>query len=181
MPASAQPLNLPLAIIKWPDPRLKRVSAPVERFDESLRALAEEMFRLMRLAKGVGLAAPQVGVNQRLFVMNHTGEPGDDQVFVNPVLTALEGEAIVAEEGCLSLPDIHIDVERPARVRIDAFGLDGSPVSVEREGFEARVWQHETDHLLGILLTDRMSFSDKMRHRKKLRDLEDRFKSGGRR
>ena len=160
-----------LTIIRWPDARLKKASEPIDRFDDDLTRLADRMLVLMRAARGVGLAAPQVGVNRRLFVMNHSGEPGDDRVYVNPVLTVLDGEA-VAEEGCLSLPDVHIDVVRPDRVEIVAQTLDGSRVTLIRQGFEARVWQHETDHLLGILLTDRMSFSDKMKHRKRLKELE---------
>lgn len=167
-------MNENLTIIRYPDPRLKKVSDPVTAFDADLRALADHMFQLMRAAKGVGLAAPQVGLNKRLFVMNHTGEPGDDRVYVNPVLTTLDGES-EAEEGCLSLPEIHINVIRADKVRLDAQDLDGKPVSLEREGFEARVWQHETDHLLGILLTDRMSFTDRMKHRKRLKELSASF------
>ena len=164
-----------LSIIRWPDARLKKPCAPIDTFDDDLRRLADRMLDLMRAAKGVGLAAPQVGINRRLFVMNHSGEPGDDRVYVNPTLAAIEGDA-VAEEGCLSLPEIHIDVVRPDRVAIVAQTLDGAPVTLERDGFEARVWQHETDHLLGILLTDRMSFSDRMKHRKRLRELETKHR-----
>jgi peptide deformylase len=165
-----------LKIINYPDPRLKKASAPVAGFDDDLKSLANRMFELMRQAKGVGLAAPQVGQNLRLFVANHSGQPEDDRVFVNPTLTLLDGEELVAEEGCLSLPDIHIDVLRSANARIDAFDLEGNPFTLEREGFEARVWQHEFDHLLGILLTDRMSFTDKMKHRKRLKELEAKAK-----
>lgn len=167
-------MNENLTIIRYPDPRLKKVSEPVTVFDDQLKALADRMLELMRIAKGVGLAAPQVGINKRLFVMNHTGEPGDDRVYANPVLTAIDGES-EAEEGCLSLPDIHINVFRADKVRLDAQDLEGKPVSLEREGFEARVWQHETDHLLGIMLTDRMSFTDRMKHRKRLKDLSAAF------
>jgi len=163
-----------LKIIHYPDPRLKKLCEPVTRFDDDLRALAERMLGLMRQAKGVGLAAPQVGRLVRLFVMNPTGEPGDDRVYANPVLTPLGGE-VEAEEGCLSLPEVRIDVLRSDRVRLEAHDLDGRPVIIEDEGFVTRVWQHETDHLQGVLLTDRMGFSDKMRHRKRLRDLEAKF------
>jgi peptide deformylase len=167
-------MNENLTIIRYPDPRLKKVCEPVTQFDADLKALAEHMFVLMRNAKGVGLAAPQVGLTTRLFVMNHTGEPGDDRVYVNPVLTAIDGES-ESEEGCLSLPDIHINVMRADKVRLDAQDLEGKPVSLEREGIEARVWQHETDHLLGLLLTDRMSFTDRMKHRKRLKELSAAF------
>src|SRR4051794_24643770 len=94
-----------LKIIQYPDPRLKKLSADVTTFDERLKALAARMFELMREEKGVGLAAPQVGENVRMFVMNATGEPADDRVYVNPVLSDPIGEE-EAEEGCLSLPDI---------------------------------------------------------------------------
>src|SRR5688500_18874757 len=98
-----------LKIIEWPDPRLKAVSKPVEAFDEKLRSLAGRMFELMRADKGVGLAAPQVGVNIRMFVMNPTGNPEDDRVYVNPELHEPAGEE-EGEEGCLSLPDIHAQI-----------------------------------------------------------------------
>ena len=164
-----------LKIINYPDPRLKKSSADVARFDESLRSLSARMLELMRDAKGVGLAAPQVGMNIKLFVMNHSGEPGDDRVYVNPKLILLDGEEI-AEEGCLSLPEIRIDVIRADQVHIEAQDVEGTAVSLDRDGFEARVWQHEFDHLLGILLTDRMSFTDKMKHRKRLKSLEAKAK-----
>ena len=164
-----------LKIINYPDPRLKKSSADVARFDESLRSLSARMLELMRDAKGVGLAAPQVGMNIKLFVMNHSGEPGDDRVYVNPKLTLLDGEEI-AEEGCLSLPEIRIDVIRADQVHIEAQDVEGTAVSLDRDGFEARVWQLEFDHLLGILLTDRMSFTDKMKHRKRLKSLEAKAK-----
>src|SRR3954447_24846390 len=113
-----------LKIIVWPDPRLKKVSKPVAAFDPSLKELAARMFELMREAKGVGLAAPQVGLNVRLFVMNPTGEPQDDRVYVNPVLTDGEGDE-EAEEGCLSLPEIHTNVFRFKELKISARDLEG--------------------------------------------------------
>jgi len=98
-----------LKIILWPDPRLKKQSQPVVEFDGKLAALAERMFELMRAAKGVGLAAPQVGQNVRIFIMNPTGDPKDDQVYVNPELTEAGGSE-EAEEGCLSLPGINVNI-----------------------------------------------------------------------
>src|SRR5579864_7659144 len=95
-----------LTIILWPDPRLKKVSKDVVTFDDTLKALTVRMFELMREHRGVGLAAPQVGINIRLFVMNPTGEPEDDRIYVNPILTEGEGEE-EAEEGCLSLPKMN--------------------------------------------------------------------------
>src|SRR4051812_41740261 len=103
------PLYDDLKIIQYPDPRLKKVAKQVEHFDQSLSDLVARMFVLMREAKGVGLAAPQIGQLVRVFVMNHTGKPEDDRVYVNPILTEAEEEE-TAEEGCLSLPDIHVDI-----------------------------------------------------------------------
>jgi peptide deformylase len=163
-----------LKIVLYPDPRLKKMSEPVTHFNEGLRALASRMFELMREAKGVGLAAPQVGENVRLFVMNATQEPGDDRVYVNPVLSDFEGEE-EAEEGCLSLPGIHVNVNRGKQVRIRAQNLEGQPIEEVATGFMARVWQHEFDHLNGTLLTDRMGPVARMTHRKVLNDLKEQY------
>jgi peptide deformylase len=166
-----------LKIILYPDPRLKKVSEPVSVFDESLRSLATRMLELMREARGVGLAAPQVGQNVRLFVMNPTGEPGDDRVYVNPVLTDGDGGEEEAEEGCLSLPGIHINVVRSKQMRLNAQDLDGKPIEEIASGFIPRVWQHETDHLNGTLLTDRMGPVARMANRKILNDLKEQYEA----
>src|ERR687896_249494 len=164
-----------LKIIRWPDPRLKKKSEPVTAFDEDLRKLAARMFDLMRECKGVGLAAPQVGVNIRLFVANPTGKPEDDKVYVNPVLSDAEGDE-EGEEGCLSLPDINVKVTRPtARVRMQARDLNGEPFEQVGSGFITRIWQHENDHLNGILILDRMGAVAKLTHRKRLRELEEEY------
>jgi len=163
-----------LKIIHYPDPRLKKISAPVASFDDRLRALAARMLELMREARGVGLAAPQVGENIRLFVMNATGEPGDDRVYVNPELSDAEGEE-EAEEGCLSLPNIHVKVTRSTKIHMRAFDLEGNPIEQVGTGFPARVWQHEFDHLNGTLLTDRMGPVAKMTHRKVLNELKEKY------
>ena len=163
-----------LKIILYPDPRLKKMSQPVASFDERLRALVARMFDLMREAKGVGLAAPQVGENLRLFVINATQQPGDDRLYVNPVLSDLEGEE-EQEEGCLSLPGIHVNVTRGKQVRMRAQDLEGKPIEEVATGFVARVWQHEFDHLNGTLLTDRMGPVAKMAHRKVLNELKEQY------
>ena len=133
------------------------------------------MFQLMRLDKGVGLAAPQVGHNIRLFVMNATGKPEDDRVYINPVLTEAEGDE-EAEEGCLSIPELRVKIWRAKRLRIEAQDLNGQPVVQTDYGFVARVWQHETDHLNGVLIIDRMGAVAKITHRGLLKDLEAKFK-----
>jgi len=167
----------PLKIICWPDPRLKKVSQPVVRFDADLADLAARMFELMRAAPGVGLAAAQVGQNLRLFVMNPTGKPEDDRVYVNPDLSDAQGE-VEAEEGCLSLPGLSVNVTRAEKITLHAQDLQGQPVTAAAEGYVARVWQHETDHLNGILLTDRMGPVAKLTSRKLLKELRDRYEEG---
>ena len=163
-----------LKIILYPDPRLKKMCQPVTSFDERLRQLAARMLELLREARGVGLAAPQVGENLRVFVMNATQQPGDDRVYVNPVLSDFEGDE-EQEEGCLSLPGVHVNVTRGKQVRMQAQDLEGRPIEEVATGFPARVWQHEFDHLNGTLLTDRMGPVAKMTHRKVLNELKEQY------
>ena len=160
-----------LQIIQYPDPRLRQRSKSVEQFDERLKSLVTRMFQLMREDKGVGLAAPQVGVNERLFVMNHTGQPGDDRVYVNPELFDINGNE-EGEEGCLSLPGITAIINRGQSLRMVAQDVEGKPIEQTESGYIARIWQHEFDHLNGVLITDRMGDVARMMHRKTLRDLE---------
>jgi peptide deformylase len=165
-----------LKIITYPDPRLRKVSADVAIFDERLAALTRRMFELMREAKGVGLAAPQVGHNIRLFVMNHSGKPEDDRVYVNPVLSDAEGDE-ASEEGCLSLPKINVEVGRPKTVKMEAKDLSGNRVEQKETGYIARIWQHELDHLNGVLIIDKMGPTAKIENRKILKELEEKFES----
>lgn len=165
-----------LRIIKYPDPRLRRPCEPVKDFDGSLSALAARMLELMREDKGVGLAAPQVGINLRLFVCNITGEPGDDLVIVNPELTDLTGDQ-VGEEGCLSIPDVTVNMHRAQECVMSARDVNGKPLRLKGADLSARCWQHETDHLNGRLIIDQMSEADKIANRKPLKKLEAEFKS----
>ena len=165
-----------LKIIDYPDPRLRKASSAVKSIDASLKALAERMLQLMREHRGVGLAAPQVGVNIRLFVMNHSGDPKDDRVFVNPELTEAEG-AEEAEEGCLSLPGINARIVRDKTIRLRATDLEGNLIDQVESGYIARIWQHEFDHLNGTLIIDRMGSVAKMAAKKTLRELEEKFKA----
>jgi len=164
-----------LKIIEYPDPRLKRVSVDVTEFDDRLRALAARMIELMHGEKGVGLAAPQVGENIRMFVANPTGEEGADRVYINPVLTDQQTGEDEEEEGCLSLPEIRANIVRGKSMRIDAQDLEGKPFSDAQTGFTARVWQHEFDHLNGTLIIDRMGPVAKMASRKVLKELEEKW------
>jgi peptide deformylase len=163
-----------LRIILWPDPRLRKSSAPVKDFTPWLKRVAARMFELMREARGVGLAAPQVGLNLRMFVINPTGEAPADTVYVNPILSEAEDEED-GEEGCLSLPGINIDVMRSKKLRIQAQDLDGNSFEQVESGYIARIWQHENDHLNGTLLLDRMGPVAKMTQRKKIKELEARW------
>ena len=165
-----------LQIIHWPDPRLKKTSVPVERFDDRLRLLANRMFELMHAFKGVGLAAPQVGHSIRLFVMNPTGQPQDDRIYVNPALTDGDGQE-EGEEGCLSLPGIYIPVVRLKTLHMQAQDVEGKPIDQVESGYLARIWQHELDHLNGALLTDRMGAVAKLTNRKILKELEEEYRA----
>jgi peptide deformylase len=141
---------------KFGDPVLRASALEVDRFDDTLKAEVERMGELMHDALGVGLAATQLGVLHRVLVYRVYA---DDPVsaLVNPVLEWTSEELEVGEEGCLSLPGVHVEVERPARVRVRARDEGGDEREIEAEGLEARVIQHEIDHLDGVLILDRIS------------------------
>ena len=148
-----------MEIVKHPHPALRFRSVPVTRIDADLRATVREMFGLMYAAKGIGLAANQVALPFRVFVMNLSGEDADpeqEHVFINPVIRGKKG-GDVAEEGCLSMPQLYADVRRPEAVTIEAFDLDGQGFEMKLEELPARVVQHEVDHLDGILFTDKLT------------------------
>ena len=141
---------------KFGDPVLRTTALPVDRFDAALSAEIERMGELMHDALGIGLAATQLGVLHRVLVYRAYA---DDPItaLVNPVLEWSSDETEIAEEGCLSLPGVHVEVERPVRVRVRALDGAGKEILVEAEELEARVIQHEMDHLDGILVLDRIS------------------------
>ena len=161
-----------LTILHHPAPVLRRRCEPVEPADPGVRAVAERMIELMHEAPGVGLAAPQVGLPWRLFVANWTGDEGDDHVFFNPVLAELSENTESKDEGCLSLPEVQVEVRRPVGATIRAVGLDGKSFERTEEGFGARVWQHEFDHLEGVLIVDKMTRLDRLANRRALADLQ---------
>ena len=165
-----------LQIVLYPDPILRKVCQPVGRFDDELRRLTTRMLELMHQGRGVGLAAPQVGVPWRLLVCNPTGEPGDDLVCVNPELTDPAG-AEEREEGCLSLPGVAVPVRRGTSVRIRACAAAGNVFQRDGTDLAARVWQHETDHLDGRLIIDYMSEASKIANRRVLKQLQADFKN----
>jgi peptide deformylase len=141
-------------VVKFGDPVLKSKASPVRVFGPELRAEVERMVAIMRGAMGVGLAATQVGVLRRLLVFQ-AGADSEPTALINPEVEWLSEEAVVAEEGCLSLPRVSMDVERPLHARFSGLDVDGEPVRIEASGLEARVLQHELDHLDGVLILDR--------------------------
>jgi peptide deformylase len=146
-------------ILTVPDPLLKQVSTPVERVDDDLRALMDDMLETMYAAPGIGLAAVQVGVPRRVIVMDLSRAEGEREprYFVNPEITWRSEETQPYEEGCLSVPEIYDEVERPARVKLRYLDYQGRAVEEEAEGIFAVCIQHEMDHLDGVLFIDHLS------------------------
>ncbi|HEY1807804.1 MAG TPA: peptide deformylase [Acidobacteriaceae bacterium] len=145
-------------IVKYPDPILQRATEKIAEFNEELRTLAADMFESMYKAQGIGLAAPQIGVGRRITVIDLSNKQNakDKIVLVNPEIIHKEGKQ-VEEEGCLSLPDIRDKVSRAAKVRVKAQDLDGNWIELEGTELLARAFQHEIDHLDGILFPWRVS------------------------
>lgn len=169
-------LELHFDLSLYPDPVLRRPAQPVAAFDEELRAIVAAMFERMYASKGVGLAAPQVGLKKRLLVLNPTGETKDELVLVNPRIVELSGPPSRFEEGCLSFPGIFGEVERPEICRVQAFRVDGTPFEETYAAFPSRIIQHENDHLEGVLLVDRMSPADRLRNKAALEELVVKYK-----
>lgn len=147
----------PLIIL--PDPVLRTVSAPIERVDDDVLKLADDMLETMYDAPGIGLAAIQIGVARRMLVIDvaKEGDPAQPMVFINPEIVTSSDERSVYEEGCLSIPEYYAEVERPAAVTVKHIGRDGKEHMLEAEGLLATCFQHELDHLNGILFIDHIS------------------------
>lgn len=166
-----------MEVVVYPDPRLLRPTAPVAAIDDDVRARVAEMFRLMYEDRGVGLAAPQVGWSARLFVMNPSGDPERkelERVLINPRLLRKAGK-VRGEEGCLSFPGIYVEVERARHVAIEWTGLDGQAQQADWSDWEARIFQHELDHLENVLLVHRMSEAERIQHAEALADLRREY------
>ncbi len=157
-------------VIKFGDPVLRSAASPVTEFDDQLEREAERMIGLMRDAIGVGLAATQLGTLRRMLVFQ-VGSEAEPTVLVNPEIEwRSEDDLATAEEGCLSLPGVIVDVERPLYIRARGVYIDGEPISVEASGLEARVIQHEVDHLDGVLMLDRAEREQKRAALRALRE-----------
>ncbi|NOZ73104.1 MAG: peptide deformylase [Chloroflexi bacterium] len=159
-----------LNIITLGDPRLRKKSKPIRRFDARLKQFADDMVETMRAANGVGLAAPQVGVNERLIVIEMPVEEFEDDpqagklfVVVNPEIVRARGEKVAGDEGCLSIPGYIGEVERYPTATIKGFDVQGKPFRLKTYDYLARIFQHEIDHLDGVLFIDHIQDPDKLR------------------
>lgn len=173
-----------LNILHYPHPALRAKAEPVAAGCDEVRRVALRMIELMSLAEGIGLAAPQVGLPWRVFVCHvppmegrspdsdPAGATHQPTVYVNPVLSAPAGPVEPAGEGCLSIPDVVGCVLRPPIITISAIDLEGRPFTRTAHGLLARCWQHECDHLDGVLILDRMAQMDRLRNRRLIRELE---------
>jgi peptide deformylase len=146
-----------LSILRYPDPRLHTVAKPVAAVDERIRRLVDDMLETMYANDGVGLAATQVDVHERVIVMDTSDSRDQPRVLINPELLARSEEMVQGEEGCLSVPQIYDKVARHARVTVRALGRDGEPFEREVEGLEAVCVQHEMDHLVGKVFVEYLS------------------------
>ncbi|HWA31287.1 MAG TPA: peptide deformylase [Rhizomicrobium sp.] len=167
-------------ILTAPDPRLKVVSEPVAKVDGEIRTLVDDMVETMYEADGIGLAAIQIGVPKRILVMDIDQKDGkkNPRAFINPVITWASEEMATFEEGCLSVPEIWDEVERPARIKAEYLDRDGNKQELEAEGLLATCLQHEMDHLNGILFVDHLSKLKRSMAMKKLQKAK-RLKDAG--
>lgn len=167
-------MNSPsLQIVQYPFPTLRYRSKPIKRVDQELKLLIGQMFDAMYDANGIGLAANQVNLPLRVFVINPTGQrgEGDELVFINPVISAPKGSH-EGEEGCLSIVGVNASVTRPAQVHVQGFDLQGNEINRTVDGLLAKVIQHEYDHLEGVLFIDRISESARVNIEDQLNDFE---------
>ena len=172
----------PLGVCRYPDPRLRAVNKRIANFDGSIKELAAEMMRVMYEDDGVGLAAPQVGVNVQMMVFNPEGRPGRGQEYVlcNPRVVKTGRKREVDEEGCLSFPDVRGDVERYAAIQVNAQDADGKDVTLTlKDPWLARIFQHEFDHLDGVLFHDRMDERWRQKNAEPLQRLVDEYRDAG--
>ena len=161
-----------LPILHYPDPRLRKIAKPVAQFDERIRALVANMAHTMYEAQGVGLAATQVDVHERVIVIDISDTRDDLRVFVNPRIVAASPNRRLAEEGCLSVPGVYDEVERPESVTVEAQDERGRSFRIEAEGLLAVCVQHEMDHLTGKVFVEYLSPLKQTRIRNRMRKLD---------
>lgn len=167
-----------LQIVHYPHPTLRRKTKPVRRVDAELVRIVREMFGLMYSSNGIGLAAPQVDLPLRLFIVNLSAKPdeGEEFVFINPVLSKPKGNE-ESEEGCLSFPELYGSVTRPKQISVQAYNLRGEDVHLNLNGMLARVVQHEYDHLDGVVFVDRMTPTARAKAQPMLEEFELSFRT----
>jgi peptide deformylase len=163
----------------FPDPVLRQVAKEVQLPDETTRALVSEMFDVMREEGGIGLAAPQVGVSARVIVVSVEENGFERLALINPVVVTASREKELFEEGCLSIPGVRADVERPSRVVVRGVTKSGKLVEISAGDLLARVLQHEIDHLNGVLFIDRLAGEERRKVERELGALQDSFRRGG--
>ena len=166
--------NNSLSLVYYPDPILAQVAKPLGAITAEIQDLAGKMIDLMVSSSGIGLAGPQVGFGYRIFVASVTGKEEDARVFINPKISNLEGFSEM-EEGCLSLPGIHVNVGRPAACRVEAMDVDGQPFVIDATEMQAKVVQHENDHLDGILIIDKIGTLARIGCRKAIKQLKNDY------
>lgn len=166
-------------VVLFPDPVLRKETDEITAFDDELKGVVDGMFERMFESHGVGLAAPQVGLSMRLFVLNDEGDkdkPERNLALINPTIKSFGGKKTRHEEGCLSLPGVHADITRPEKCVVHHYDVEGNEIEKEYDGFVARIIQHEYDHLQGVLLVDRMTPSDKLRNRAAVEELKAAYR-----
>jgi peptide deformylase len=164
----------PLEVVLYPDPRLSKATKPVAGVDDAVREMALRMISTMHRAGGIGIAAPQVGWDRRLCIVSGTGDPGDEIVLVNPRIVRQEGSALM-EEGCLSFPGLSASIVRAAEVTVEFTDLDGRAQTLDAANLLGRCILHEVDHLDGVLFTTRLTPVDRVRLKRPLKDLQERY------
>jgi peptide deformylase len=161
-------------ITRYPTPVLMEAAKPIDEIGEDIRVLVDRMIDIMVELQGVGLAGPQAGVNLRIFVASIDGTRENAKVYINPVIR-VEGPIVTHEEGCLSLPGIWGKIKRYSKCTVTARDLDGNEFTETGDGLQARIFQHEFDHLEGRMIKDRLSMAAKLRARHRLQELEEEY------
>jgi len=158
-----------LAIKKYPDPILKKKTERVSEITNETKKLIQDMKETMEKNQGVGLAANQVGIDERIIVVKTGTKPGDFLALVNPRILEKSRKIEMGEEGCLSIPGLFLNIKRAKKIEIEGIKEDGEKIKIEAEGLLARIFQHEIDHIEGILIIDRLPFFQRLKIKKKLK------------
>jgi peptide deformylase len=164
-----------IKVTKYPDPFLRKSAEEVATIDESVTSLIKSMFEVMEEEGGIGLAAPQIGKSKRIIVVSIDEKNFDKLALINPVIRHLSTETDVMEEGCLSIPGVNAEVERPVQAVVQGMTKSGRIIEISAEGLLARVLQHEIDHLDGVLFIDKLSSKERKSVAGELEDLEREY------